>query len=134
MPKKPVSPDDFSDEEKEQIARYGQAMSYPATGFDEEVEKELEKLYPQEFAHQKMHAAQTGGASLDQPVLGPTAIAKAQIKGSQAAQQQHAAEQAQEAQQAQQAQVSPNVPPAPIGPEGVSEPYPAQNESEETSE
>jgi hypothetical protein len=65
--------DQFSDDEMEQIKRYGQALSGP-TDFSDEVEKELVKRgaydrpRPQEASAAKMHAAQTGG-SLG---LGPT--------------------------------------------------------------
>jgi len=55
----------FSDEEMEQVQRYGQALSGP-TDFSEEVEKELEKRGAYQRAQKrnaaKMRAAQTGGS------------------------------------------------------------------------
>jgi hypothetical protein len=129
MPNSKQPPEDptsqFSDEEKEQIQRYGQAMMHPPSDFDEEVEKELAKHYPHEAGFQKMKAAQTGGGSEDVG-LGPTPIAQAQVKGRAAASQRQTMQAAQAAQAAQAQEQGQTPPPAPSGPAGVTQPYPAQ--------
>ena len=56
MPKKKSHPvtDQFSDEDMEQIKRYGQAMSGGVTPFDEEVERHLARY---ETTRKRMKAA-----------------------------------------------------------------------------
>jgi hypothetical protein len=123
MPNKPSIPDQFSDDEMEQMKRYGSAQ-LGGTDFSAEVEKELDKLQRgREASAAKMHAAQTSGGDTG---LGPSDIDKAQIKQRDASQQQTATQGAQAAAQAQGAQAPVNAPAAPTGPAGVSAPYPAQ--------
>jgi hypothetical protein len=110
----------FSDEEMEQIKRYGQALGGKPTPFDEEVEQHLTGM--EQNAH-KMHAAQTGGG--DQS-LGPSAMDQQAIKQRGAMSQQAATQAAAQAQQAQGAQQPVNAPPAPAGPAGTTTTFPAQ--------
>jgi hypothetical protein len=122
------SPEDvagqFSDEEMEQLKRYGQALGGGPSAFDEEVEKHLAG---HEAHYAKMRAAQTGGASADEMALAPPEIPQAQMQGQQISHQRQTAQSAQQAQAAQAQQQQPTPPPAPIGPAGVSEPYEAQS-------
>ena len=74
MPKKqqpqphPIA-DQFSDDEMEQMKRFGQALGGAPTDFDEEVEKALDsRARAREASAAKMKAAATGGS----PGLGPT--------------------------------------------------------------
>ena len=115
-----VIPGDFSDEEKAQLQHYGQAMVNPPSDFDEEVEKELAKHYPNERSAQKMKGAMRGGD------LGPEQFEQEQAQQGQAMQNLQALQGAQQAQQAQAAQTGVNAPPAPTGTSGVTTPYPAQ--------
>jgi hypothetical protein len=128
--------DQFSDDQMEQIQRYGQALGGGITPFDEELERELPKLHPGEAEKkrrmapaipgeaqaQKMRAAQSGGS----PSLGPTEAEAALAKQRGMLQQQAAAAGQQQAQQAQRQQPVSAPPPAPTGPQGVTKPYPAQ--------
>jgi hypothetical protein len=52
MPKKKLHPiaGQFSDDEMDQIKRYGQALGGSPTSFDEEVERRLADHYPREFS------------------------------------------------------------------------------------
>jgi hypothetical protein len=127
--KKTPSAEDFSDEEKGQIQRHGQALAGDPTDFDDEVEKELADHYPHEASAAKMHQAQTsGGASVG---LGPTEAEQAQIKQRGALASQATTQGALTAAQAQAAQTPINAPPAPSSAAGTSppEPYPAQRGS-----
>ena len=117
--KHPVA-DQFSDEEMEQLKRYGQALGGGSSDFSEEVEKKLPKY---EAHYAKMRAAQQG---IPAESLGPSAMEQAAAKQQGAMQQQAAATGQVQATKAQAAQVGPAPPPAPGGPEGVSEPYPAE--------
>jgi len=122
------SPEDiagqFSDEEMEQLKRYGAALGGGPSAFDEEVEKHLAG---HEAHYAKMRAAQTGGASADEIALAPPEIPQAQMKGQEIAHQRQTAQGAQQAQAAQAQQQPPTPPAAPMGPQGVSEPYEAQS-------
>jgi len=126
MPKKQPHPaaGEFSDDEMEQVKRYGQALGGQPTDFDEEVEQELNaRQAAREAGAAKMHAAQTGGSE----GLGPTEAEQALIKQRAALQQQAASTDAQGAVQAQGSQPPPPTPPpAPAGPEGTSTPYSSQ--------
>jgi hypothetical protein len=51
----------FSDEDMEQIKRYGQALSGGVAPFDQEVERHLQKR-TREASAAKMYTAQTGGS------------------------------------------------------------------------
>jgi hypothetical protein len=113
----------FSDEEMEQLKRYGQALSSGPTPFEEEVEKHLAG---HEAHYAKMRAAQSGGTSEDEMALAPPEIPQKQEQGQRAAEQRQSAQAAVKAQQAQAAQMPVTPPPAPSGPAGVSEPYQAQ--------
>jgi hypothetical protein len=118
--------DQFSDEEMEQVKRYGQALNSPSD-FSDEVEKELNKrgAYQrhQERSAAKMRAAQTGGS----PGLGPTESQQALAKQQTALQQQVATTGAAAASQAQAGQSpQPTPPPAPSSAQGVTTPYSAQ--------
>jgi hypothetical protein len=85
-------------------------------------EGDLQRTHEGEASARKMRAAQTGGS----PGLGPTE-AEADLAKQQAVLQQRAAQQAaMQAQQAQAQQTSPQPAPAPSGPQGVTQPYPAQ--------
>jgi hypothetical protein len=77
----------FSDNEMEQIKRFGQALGGAPTDFDEEVEKELDaRAHAREASAGKMKAAATGGS----PGLGPTEAEQALAKQRSALQQQAA--------------------------------------------
>lgn len=110
--------DQFSDEDMEQIKRFGQALGGKPTPFDEEVEYHIQR---HERNYQKMRAAQSGGSG-----LGPSAAERQQAQQTEAMQQQATAQGAQQAQQAQAQQAPISAPPAPSGPQGVTQPYPAQ--------
>jgi hypothetical protein len=113
----------FSDDEMEQVKRFGQALGGQPSAFDEDVEKALAKHYPKEFSAEKMHAAQTGGSTS----LGPTEAEQQLAKQQSALQQQAATTGAAAAQQAQAGQSGqPTPPPAPTGSAGVTTPYSAQ--------
>jgi hypothetical protein len=81
MPKKKQSHEDvanqFSDQEMDQIKRYGQALGGKPTPFDEEVEEHLTGM---EQNAQKMRAAQTGAPEAAAQSLGPSDMDQAQIK------------------------------------------------------
>lgn len=132
QPQQPIH-EQFSEPEMEGIRRYGQALGGSPTEFEEEVEKHLANMEKAnqrfgratEAQYQKMRAAQTGGAG---PGLGPTESEEALAKQQQTLQQQAATAGQQQATQAQAQQTSPTPPPAPTGPQGVSQPYPAQEE------
>lgn len=122
MPKQSI-PDQFSDEEMEQMKRHG-AAQLGGTDFSAEVEKELDKLQAaREASAGKMHAAQTGGG--DQS-LGPSDIDTAAIKQRAGVQEEANTQAAAQAQQAQGAQAPVNAPPAPSGPQGTTIPFSAQ--------
>ena len=106
--------DQFSDEEMEQVKRYGQALGGGPTPFDEEVQRGLDRHAEraQEANAAKMHAAQTGGDT----GLGPSEMDQAAVKQSGALQQQADVSGAQQAQQAQTQQSPPAPPPAPPPP------------------
>jgi hypothetical protein len=121
MPKQSI-PDQFSDEEMEQMKRHG-AAQLGGTDFSAEVEKELDKLQAaREASAGKMQAAQTGGSE----GLGPSDIDTAAIKQRGAIQKQADTQGAAEAQQAQSTQAPINAPAAPTGPQGATIPFPAQ--------
>jgi hypothetical protein len=126
QPSKQSPADQFSDPEMEQLQRYGQALGGGVTPFDEEVERALTKLHPGEAQAKKMRAAQTGGSE----GLGPTE-AEAALAKQRGMLEQQAATADQQAVQAQQQQPVTGPPPAPSGPQGVTQPYPAQRGQEE---
>jgi hypothetical protein len=68
--------DHFSDEEMEQVQRFGQALGGQPSAFDEDVEKALARHYPKEFGAEKMYAAQTGGSTGPGPTEAEQALAK----------------------------------------------------------
>jgi hypothetical protein len=118
--------DQFSDDEMEQVQRYGQALNTPSD-FSDEVEKELEKRGAYQRHHeasaQKMRQAQTSGSE----GLGPSeAEQKLSQQRSQLLQQQATAGAAGAAQAQQGRSGSPTPPPAPTGPQGVTQPYSSQ--------
>ena len=123
MPKKKQSHDDvasqFSDQEMDQIKRYGQALGGQPTAFDQEVEEHLAGM---EKNAAKMRAAQTGGSG----ELGQTEMDQTAITQRGALDQQSDTQAAQQAVQAQGAQAPVNAPPAPTGPQGETVPYTAQ--------
>src|SRR5260221_5678432 len=89
MPKKqqpqPNPADQFSDDDMDQIKRFGQALGGAPTDFDEEVEKALDaRLRAREASAGKMKAAATGGSA----GLGPTEAEQALTKPQSALQQQ----------------------------------------------
>ncbi len=91
MPKKqqpqPNPADQFSDDDMDQIKRFGQALGGAPTDFDEEVEKALDaRLRAREASAGKMKAAATGGSA----GLGPTEAEQALAKQQSALQQQTA--------------------------------------------
>jgi hypothetical protein len=118
MPKKKQSHEDiagqFSDEEMNQIKRYGQALGGKPTPFDEEVEEDLTGM---EQNAQKMRSAQTGGPEAAAQSLGPSDMKQAQIKQRGAIDQQADTQAAAQAQKAQGAQAPIAPPPAPSGPQ-----------------
>lgn len=123
MPKKKKSEDiasQFSDDEMNQIKRYGEALGGKPTPFDEEVQAHLDGM--EANAH-KMRAAQTGGG--DQG-LGPSDIDQAQVKQRGASQQTTDTQGDIQAAKAQGAQAPTNPPPAPAGPQGTTTTFPAQ--------
>src|SRR5258708_24673025 len=81
MPKKPQPQshpiaDQFSDDDMDQIKRFGQALGGAPTDFDEEVEKALDaRLRAREASAGKMKAAATGGSSGFGPTAGEAALA-----------------------------------------------------------
>jgi hypothetical protein len=77
----------------------------------------------QELSEKTMHAAQTGGADMG---LGPSGMDTVSAKQQGTLQQQAATQGAVQAQQAQAAQTPVNAPAAPVGPQGVTQPLPAQ--------
>jgi hypothetical protein len=92
MPKKsqpqphPVA-DQFSDDDMEQMKRFGQALGGAPTDFDEEVEKALDSpARAREASAAKMKAAATGGSV----GLGPTEAEQQLAKQQSALQQQTA--------------------------------------------
>ena len=106
MPQTPSDADQFSDDEMEQMKRYG-AAQLGGTQFSDAVEKELNKLQKKrEASAAKMKAAQTGGAG-----LGPTDAEQAAVKQEGALQQQAATAGGQAAAQAQGAQAGASGPP-----------------------
>lgn len=118
--------DQFSDDEMEQVQRYGQALNSPSD-FSDEVEKELNKrgAYERhrEAGAQKMHQAQTGGSE----GLGPTEAEQTLSRQRNALLQRQAQTSATAGAQAQQGRSgSPTPPPAPTGPQGVTQPYSSQ--------
>jgi hypothetical protein len=124
MPKKKKSEEiasQFSDEEMEQIKRYGQALGGKPTPFDEEVQEHLDGM--EANAH-KMHAAQTGGGG--DVNLAPTEMESTAAKQRGSIAQQTDTQADIQAQKAQAAQAPTNAPPAPAGPAGTNVPYPAQ--------
>lgn len=114
----------FSDQDMEQVKRYGAALGGGPSSFDEEVERGLEKRQQAREANAaKMHQAQTSMG------LGPSEMDQAQVKQQGALAQQaevSGAQQAEQAQQTQAQQSPPAPPPAPSGPVGTVTPYPAQ--------
>lgn len=121
MPQNKI-PEQFSDEEMEQMKRHG-AAQLGGTAFSEEVEKELNKLQAKrEASAGKMHAAQTGGGE----GLGPSEMDEAAIKQRGAIQQDTDTQAAQKAAQAQAQQAPISAPAAPTGPAGTTTPFPAQ--------
>jgi hypothetical protein len=127
VPKQQDIPSQFSDDEMEQMKRYG-AAQLGGTGFSEAVERELENLQREREANAaKMHAAQTGGGDLD---LGPTQFQNQLAAQQGALMQTQAAAGARQAAQAQASQTSPQAAPAPSTAQGVSVPYPAQKQSQ----
>ena len=121
-PKTPIH-EQFSDDEIEQMKRYG-AAQIGGSDFSEEVEKHLDALEAKrgEASAKKMHAAQTGGGE----GLGPSDMDEAAIKQRGAIQQQTDTQAAQKAAQAQGAQVPMAPPAAPTGPQGTTVPYAVQ--------
>jgi hypothetical protein len=122
----------LSDQQQEALVQLGHMMGPVTDEFDNEVQRlhdirhkaEHEATdYEHEFSDAKMHAAQTGGGGTG---LGPEEEAQLLAKQQQTLQQRAAAQGQQQAQAAQAQQTSPQPPPAPIGPQGVSQPYPAQ--------
>lgn len=118
--------DQFSDDEMEQVQRYGQALSTPSD-FSDEVEKELNKrgAYERhrEAGAQKMHQAQTSGSE----GLGPSEAEQKLSQQRNALLQRQAQTGTAGAAQAQQGRSgSPTPPPAPTGPQGVTQPYSSQ--------
>jgi hypothetical protein len=129
QPPPPQGPaDQFSDQEMEGIQKMGQALGGRPTSFDEEVEKHLSGEAAHEREATKMRAAQTGGGGTG---LGPEEEAQLLAKQQQTLQQQAAAQGQQQAAQAQAQQQPHAPPPAPTGPQGVTQPYPAQQQPEE---
>lgn len=130
MAKKKQSPEDvagqFSDDEMDQIKRYGQALGGKPSAFDEEVEEHLTGM---EANAKKMRAAQTGAPEAAAAPLGPSDIDQAQVKQSDAANKQADLQAAQKAAQAQAATPPVNAPPAPSGAAGNTIPFPAQKVS-----
>lgn len=122
MPKKKSHKDiadQFSDQEMDQIKRYGQALGGQPTPFDEAVEDHLTGM---EANASKMKSAQTGGGE----GLGPSQMDTAQVKQRGAMNQQADTAAAKAAAMAQGAQQPVNAPPAPAGPQGTNVPFPAQ--------
>jgi DNA segregation ATPase FtsK/SpoIIIE-like protein len=118
MPTQPNPADQFSDEEMEQMKRYG-AGQLGGTEFSAQVEKELAKFHQRREANAgKMREAQMG--------LAPSEMERAQVKQQGALQQQMATQGAQQAQQAQQGMIQGPPPQAPTGPAGTTVPYSAQ--------
>src|SRR5260221_14764979 len=83
MPKKqqpqPNPADQFSDDDMDQIKRFGQALGGAPTDFDEEVEKALDaRLRAREASAGKMKAAATGGCARVGPPGARQALAKQQ--------------------------------------------------------
>jgi hypothetical protein len=128
MPKKPSKADQFTDDEMEQMKRYGAAQlggtsdnHIDSPEFSEGVEKELNKL--EEANASKMRAAQTGGGDMS---MGPTEMEQTAVKQRGAVQKQADTQDDVEAQQAQAAQAPVNAPAAPAGPAGTTTDYSAQ--------
>ena len=130
MPKKSSPADQFSDDEMEQMKRYGMAslggtsdshLDSPA--FSEGVQNELDKLDRQEANAAKMKAAQTGGGDIG---MGPSDMDQAQVKQRGSMQKQADVQDAQQAAQAQGSQAPLVAPAAPSGPAGDTSTYPAQ--------
>jgi hypothetical protein len=111
--------DQFSDEEMEQMKRYG-AAQLGGTKFSAEVEKALDKFHQRrgEASAAKMREAQMG--------LAPSEMERAQVKQEGALQQQATTQGAMKAQQAQQGMIQGPPPQAPTGPMGATVPYSAQ--------
>ena len=122
MAKKKQSPEDvagqFSDDEMDQIKRYGQALGGKPTPFDEEVESHLAGM---EANAAKMRAAQTGGAS-----LGPSQFDQDQAKQTGAIQRQADVQGTKQALQAQSQSPPLSPPQASGGADGATQPLPAQ--------
>src|SRR5260221_14134903 len=83
MPKKqqpqPNPADQFSDDDMDQIKRFGQALGGAPTDFDEEVEKALDaRLRAREASAGKMKAAATGGSAGFGPREAEEALGKQQ--------------------------------------------------------
>jgi hypothetical protein len=108
----------FSDEEMEQLKRYG-AAQLGGTDFSEAVERELEKLQRgREASTAKMRTAQMG--------LAPSKMETAQVQQTGAMQQGLDVQSQAQATRAQAQQTQPTPPPAPGGPQGVTQPYAAE--------
>jgi hypothetical protein len=131
-----------SPQDQEKMVQLGRMMGPVTDEFDERVQDMLNEHlkhehettdYEKEFggeprfekSYQKMRAAQTGGAGEG---LGPEEEAELLAKQEQSLQQRAAAQGQQQAQAAQAQQTSPTPPPAPTGAQGVTQPYPAQEE------
>lgn len=116
----------FSDEEMEQIKRYGQALGGKPTALDEEVQGHLDAMeaHPggMEANAARMRTAQMG--------LAPGKMEEQQAKQTQSITQQAATQGAKQAAQAQAQQTPVEPPAAPSGPTGTSTPYPAQKGSQ----
>jgi hypothetical protein len=129
----------LTDQQQGALVQLGQMMGPHTDEFDERVQQHLDEAHgaehkgtdyekefgqmPHERQYQKMRAAQTGGGGAG---LGPEEEAQLLAKQQQTLQQQAAAQAQQQAAQAQAQQQPHGPPPAPTGPQGVSQPYPAQ--------
>lgn len=115
--------DQFSDNEMEQMKRYG-AAQLGGTDFSAQVEKEIRKLQRKEANAAKMKAAQTSGGAGG---LGPSKIETQQADQTNAISQQATSQGAQKAEQAQAKDIPLQAPAAP-GPSGAGEtkPFAAQ--------
>jgi len=122
----------LSDQQQAALVHLGKMMGPVTDEFDDEVQR-LHDIrhkaehdatdYEHEFSDAKMHAAMTGGAGTG---LGPEEEAQLLAEQQAKLQQQAAVAQQKQAQAAQMQQTSPTPPPAPSGPQGVTQPYPAQ--------
>ena len=137
MAKKHPAADQFSDEEMEQMKRYG-AAQLGGTDFSAEVEKELDKLQrKREASAAKMQAAQTGGSGLGPPRAETQAVQQQGAIAQQAAQAgAQGAAQAQGAQEEAAGPPSAPPPPRPAPPSAKAEaaPPPAPGSQEQAPE